>query len=425
MLTGEVISQYENYINLEGGDFFDMGDGLRVNWGAFQKVPFPLELSMNHCSHQCPYCFSNLNKPDRKFDPKQVMNLLTNIKKSKTLEGEYLRAGYAVVASNHVDPFADSNWRFFLPIAEVLTELNIPIAFQTRGGKGIEEAMEFLPRSGWYVTLNYWDDDIRKKVEPASTSIPHRWELIEKIKARGDEVNIGINPAIPEYLPLEHAYKLIEKAYELGVNGVWIETLHFSRSQLRNMKLQWKQQLGAKTLKLHKPAKKPPKQLFDYFMKIRAIAQEVGIPYYSDSQGNYSDFGKRVNDIYPNRLPTGQEWVNHVHEQGWTKEKIITFDEYWEFHKDRYPEGIHNIGNYVCTVANEIYRTYQGRWSNWMTYKDLLKMVWQNPLMPTCPVNTPPFAYHIDENGKLICDDEDLPVMGFWPEYQDFTLEAI
>lgn len=423
-LTGEIISTHENYIQLEGGDFFDMGDGLRVNWGALQISSYNLELSMNYCSHQCPYCFSNLNKPERKFDPKQVMNLLSNLKKSKTLEAQFLREGFPVVASNHVDPFADSNWRFFLPIAEAFTEMGIPIALQTRGGKGIDEFLEFSPKTGWYITLNYWDDETRKKVEPSATSIPHRWELIEKLRSLGHEVTIGINPAIPAHLPPSHAEKIIEKAISLDVDGILIEVLHFSRKQLKQMKPQWKRQLGADTLRLHRPAKQQPKPLFDYFLKLRSIAHELGAPYWSGMQGNYSGFGDRTYKLYKT-WPTLQSWVNHAHKQGWDSSKVITFSEYWDFFKPHFPEGKHNIGNFICTIANEIYRTYPGKWTNWITYEDLYKTIWSNPLMRTCPVNSPPFAYHCDNQGDMILDDDGLPVMGFWPEYQEFTQELV
>ena len=35
-------------------------------WGELFVSPAPLEMTLNHCSHACAYCFANLNDPQRR-----------------------------------------------------------------------------------------------------------------------------------------------------------------------------------------------------------------------------------------------------------------------------------------------------------------------------------------------------------------------
>ena len=52
--------------------------------GEFMLVPEALDVSHNWCSHNCGYCFANLNKPDRRIDPQKLFNQITNFRHQKT-----------------------------------------------------------------------------------------------------------------------------------------------------------------------------------------------------------------------------------------------------------------------------------------------------------------------------------------------------
>lgn len=123
------------------------GDSISVYYGEFLTSPCPLELSFNFCSHKCLYCFANLGKPGRFADVGRTLRLLQECDNRTTLEASLLRQRYPVVVSNRVDPFAASNHRQSLPVLRVMAGLGIPVAIQTRGGTGVDEALEFLPPS--------------------------------------------------------------------------------------------------------------------------------------------------------------------------------------------------------------------------------------------------------------------------------------
>src|SRR5690606_21636035 len=111
-------------------------------------------------------CFANLNKPDRRFDEKKTFNQILKFRQSKTLTGKFMREKYPVLASNLVDVFAKNNYKHFLEIYRILQKESIPIAFQTRGGHGVDEVLKTLPPSYWYISLTSHDDKLIKAIEP-------------------------------------------------------------------------------------------------------------------------------------------------------------------------------------------------------------------------------------------------------------------
>lgn len=133
------------------------GDGLKVFFGEFGILPVPLELSGNWCSHSCSYCFVNAAVPQRQLDLKSVMSLLSNMDKRTGLDARLLRMRYPVNISNHIDPFSESNHKHMIPIMELMTGLDIPIYFQTRGGNegAIAKTLDFIKPSAFYVSIRH------------------------------------------------------------------------------------------------------------------------------------------------------------------------------------------------------------------------------------------------------------------------------
>lgn len=143
-------------------------------YGEFLVQPFPLDLALNYCSHKCAYCFANLNKPGRKADLHGIVRQIDRMHDHENLTARLLREGYPVVMSNKVDPFAASNYKLTLPLLKLFKAKGIPVAFQTKGGKGIEDALKLVAPSYWYVSIAFQDDAIRRKIEPGAPSIDER-----------------------------------------------------------------------------------------------------------------------------------------------------------------------------------------------------------------------------------------------------------
>ena len=384
------------------------GDTITTFWGEFLMQPTPLEASFNWCSHNCAYCFANLNKPDRAADLKATENLLEKFQNRKTIEAKLLQQGYGVLISNRVDPFATSNYREAVPIMRRMTELNIPIAIQTKGGKGIDEALSFLKPSCWYITITTLNDDIRRQIEPGAPSIDSRFELIEKLTALGHVVYVGLNRWTAEWCPLNEAKALLQRAKDCGAFGVWTEVLHFNWKQVRNMPDRDKAAIGETVIKRASKRSHDPIE-FDQWIELQQAAREIGLEVFSMNQGDRSNYFEPYKTLYPKSFETLQGFINRCHDTE-LGQRLISFEDFASVILPTLPEGVLNVGHYVGATAHAFCK--QEGWSNWMTYSDLLKILWQHPKIKGSPARAACFAYAA-KNGESLLDAEGLPYLVF------------
>ncbi|MBE9178694.1 radical SAM protein [Oculatella sp. LEGE 06141] len=403
------------------------GDSISVYYGELLISPLPLEASFNWCSHNCHYCFANLNQPDRRADIKATMRLLSDYHNRQTLEAKLLQQGYGVLISNRVDPFATSNFQQSIPVMRTMTELGIPIALQTKGGRGIEEALEFLPPSCWYVSIAMLDDDLRARLEPGAPSIGDRLSLLETLTSRGHTVNVGLNPWTPEWLPLEQAPKLLKRLKDCGVHGVWTETIHFNYKQLRNMPQRGREAIGESIIKRAQKRNPDPDE-FQQWLELRQMVTDVGLEVFSAGQPNRSNYFEPYHQLYPKTFGVLQDFVNWCHDRQLQTTDLISFNEFADFLCPKFPKGKLCIGHYVGATAHQVCREAEN-WSNWMTYRDLLQMVWSDARIKASPARAACFAYAAkrDSSGGWIqlVDDHNLPYLAFNPDgFSDYYAEV-
>lgn len=413
------------------------GDTFTTFYGEFLVSPIGLELSLNYCSHSCAYCFANLNSqsrhdrqgsPLRYADVKGTMNLLKDYQNRDSLEAYWLKEGYPVLISNKVDPFANSNYRTSLPIMEMMTELDIPIALQTKGGRGVDEALEFLKPAVWYISIEFNDDALSRQVNPAAPSIESRYELISKVIAKGHQVVVGVNPLASEWAP--EPAKIFQRCKDLGVWGVWLSLLHFNRDQAAIARKQGI--IPEAMLERYKKSKKHNPETLEFFIKTRQSAREHGLEVYTGFQSTYSRYWDVYKKIYPKLLPTLQDWVNHCWESGWDKNRLITFQEFADFFEPQLPKGRLALGHYIGSINRQVTQEAES-WTNWMTFRQLLHWAWREPRLSFNPVNSPGFAYVGNENWQpkdkaarnLLRDNRGNPYMSFWQQHQEFLGEEI
>lgn len=348
------------------------------------------------------------------------MNLLQQQHQRDSMEAFWLREGYPVVLSNKVDPFSNSNFRTALPLIELMAGLDIPMMFQTKGGRGIDQALDLIPPSLWYITIEFSDPELCRHVEPAAPSIESRYELIAQLRQRGHEVVLGLNPLSIEWCPKPEV--ILQRCKDLGVHGVWTELLHFNKDQAAIARSHGK--IPEDMLRRYTAHRKPNPEAFAHFLRTRQIAREIGLEVYSGGQTTYSRFFDAYRRVYPKLLPTMQDWVNHAHEQGWDESRLLSFDDFVDFFLPMlpHPEQKLRLGHYFGATCHQIPREMGSAWSNWMTWRELLELTWKDRRVKWSPVKMPGFAYISDGQGGLQCDRSGMPYMAFWPQYQEFLL---
>jgi DNA repair photolyase len=365
-------------------------------FGEFLINPAPLDVAINYCSHKCGYCFANLNAPGRKYDERRTRNLLTNVATSQSLAGELLRQRYPVLMSNRVDPFATVNYRHTLTLLSELGRLSVPVTFQTRGGRGIDDALGMIGQSVWYVSIPYLDDELRRRLEPGAPPIPQRFELIHQLREAGHVVMVGINPLVREWLP--NPLPLLEMLAGAGVWGVWVERLHLNRAQVIQMSATERAAIGGEIIGRAGRYKSDDIDL-KYFHRVRAMAARLGLAVYSHGQPNPSNYWEPFTALYPKRFPTWQGFINYLHANN---SPLVTFDQFSEWMGGRLPMGKLPLGYYLGATSRDVYR--RRNVPRMMTYLDLLEIVWDDPKTKFSPVRGAAFAFVRDGNGHQLVD---------------------
>lgn len=397
-------------------------DSLSVYWGGFLfNGCSPLEVSLNRCSHNCVYCFANLNKPERKTNAKQMFNLLADYENRETYAAYLLREKYAVTISNHVDPFAGSNWFQFLPLLEMLTELGIPVTLLTRFGKRewVEEALDILEGkpTAFYVSIPTLDNDLAKKCEPGAPPPTERLAFVEQVIARGHKVTVGVNPVIPDWVPDPQAFT--DRLKQAGVWGVWLNKIHLSQRQVERMTDREKAAFGDENLTM---ALAPTKysQVQRAYDELKAAAKQSGLQTYTGQQKERSDFFHWEKQLVGKSFPMMQDFVNWAHDNLQEGDSI-----YWSTFRDFFvpqlPSGEWGLRDHLnAAVIPQV--LYGKHIPQRMTYEQLLWHVWQHKETLFCPANVKCFAWAADKaagskNTWYRHEDSDgNPILTFQPQ---------
>lgn len=219
-------------------------------YGEFMWHPIPLELSFGKCTHGCRYCFVDANHKGGKplqCKTNSIVNLIADYRNRETLTARLLQDGYPVTVSNRVDPFCKGLYKRMLPIISLMSMAGIPIYFQTKGGYGIDDVLEYLPPSVWYITIETLDDDVIKRISNAPPA-SDRLLLIEKLIERGHEIQVGINPYVPEWNC--DIARMGEELLSRGVKEIVLQNLHFSSRRAKILEDKDIQALGEDVIKL-------------------------------------------------------------------------------------------------------------------------------------------------------------------------------
>lgn len=326
--------------------------------GEMFITPIPLHLSLNYCSHKCSFCFANLNNPGRTADVKKIQSQLKNYNNQNNIAAQLMREKRPVLISNTVDPFATSNYEISRSVIEQLSNLDIPVAIQTRGASipKADEAMQWVIEntnpSVWYVSITTTSEDTRKKLEPGAPSIDHRFKLVERLLKAGHKVIVAPNPYLKEWIPDLKGY--IKHFYKLGIRHSWIGTMHFNVNQLKNMPDRDKSSLGD----LARVRKK--KEISEDFLSAKSTIGEIGAEFpdynfFLGLDGKENHFFDLYHETYNhNTFPVFSDFYNWV-----TKNKsqgdIITFAELMGVFGDKLPSGEHNFSGLAYSAKRADY----------------------------------------------------------------------
>lgn len=342
--------------------------------GEFTISPIPTELTLNFCSHKCAYCFANLNNPNREVDIAALISQIKNHGNQNNLTAFFLKEKYPIVFSNKVDPFALSNYRQSLSILELFAHYELPVCFQTKGGSGVDEALDLINPSKWYISISMMDDSVRKKIEPGAPTISSRFALIEKLLSQGHSVSVGVNPLVEEWCPTEEAEELLKTLKGIGVIDLWVEGLHFNHRQVAGMSQKEKDACGADVIS--RACKKSSRLDEAYLKWFCSEANNFGFNTFSMNQPLHSHYFDSYHKTYPGRtLKTHQDFINKLIDEGIDRE--IKFSDYYEFMRSNFFEDrFSDCDGYVYSIARNIHKKLPERIRS---FREILRTYWNYP----------------------------------------------
>lgn len=363
---------------------------LQQYHGEFLINPVPLEMSMSPCSHACAYCFSRRAGYRGWTGYKSFAKTLDRALSGQSDNGlsRLLRDRYPVCLSNRSDPFSRSNQADTAQVLAALNANDIPVFFQTKGGVGAIEAAEKQPKSVWYVSISFWDDSKRVEMEPGAPTIAERIELIRRLRSLGHEVLVGINPLVPAWLGDDYK-PLLDACAQMGVWGILVQRLHLA-PESRCISTEREREVLAPYFA---DARKRTRTIEtrDYARAVLAYCDSLGLHHYPPNiETIKTEFYDVFSKVYQKTFPTNQDFLDWCVDNKAIGDEV-TFDEYYNVLKSKLPEGLWNLDHNVHTVARNIASGDQ-KIPRYMTYKDLLKIIWGESKHSCCPANYPCFS---------------------------------
>lgn len=309
--------------------------------------PVGLEMSQNACGHNCFYCFATLKDSRRKFDSKKFANQMNNLTKSETFLAKKIRDKYPFVFSNNTDPFASNNINLTKATLPILLDLEIPIFFQTKTGKGMFEAIQDVPPSTFYISVTSMDDVISKEVERQAPVISERLEAIDRLISMGHHVIVGINPLAKEWLPEKDFVELIDLLRSKGIKSFPIGNLYFRKQEIE------------KVAKFNKAGVNPT----DYIKTgvANAYFQHIIKNYHAKGliTPNMPFYCEGIKHFLPNhykRILTIFDFINHIIDKHKGEIVDITFEDYFNFFKDcGFMEEGWKFDQYLFAISSKLW----------------------------------------------------------------------
>jgi DNA repair photolyase len=384
---------------------------IRAYTGEYLTSPVAVHLGLNWCTHNCFYCFANLNNPERRADYSDVNSLLRNVAQRnahlKNLPTRLVLAGHPILASNDSDPFAKSNYQQLAPIWEAFQDMGVSMVFQTRGGDQAIATLEKAKPTMVYVSFTSDQEATIKRAEPGAPSHAARKALILAAKAAGHHVVVGLNPFVPEWW--DNFEDFAGWLAEHGFGHVWFGELHLNHMQVANIREKAKEDFAqviefAQARKRHDPG----------IAVARWHMEQAGINVFSGATSSKGMFWQPYFDLGFPFFPTLDHFFAELREEG--PVVAFTFDAFnaWA---DPHPELTETSAfkDYLVSIGRSLRNV--GFPDKAYSFKEVHEVLWMIDRFPTKMRHDDIFL--LSEDGTVLTDDNDRPILVYAPGRTD------
>lgn len=373
-----------------------------VFYSEFLIHPAPIEYSGNACTHNCAYCFSNIRCPVRHSDVAQTVRIFSGKTKSKSLLKFLVDEKYPVCMCNRSDPFSKSNIVDTKAVLSVVNHIENGIFFQTKGGDREDEAIEIIrdrKNVVMYITMTTIRDEISRRIEPGAPLPSQRIKLAEKAKGLGWTVIIAVNPCLESWMPQSDLEWLESKMEKIGVRHFIFQKLKLNSVDVKGFSDFRRKCFTDEELKIALTGK-------DAYFQTQVERQiskglyplAFGMPY-------GTDFFDEVNKTLGRAMNGNYAFFNSCFSSG---REFFWFEDYLN---SIIGENVDLLEYCGSDAQKYILGQHRGVWKDSYsakeakTFKDVLRIFWNNKRMPGSPQNNFLFQRVTDEkddNGNIL-----------------------
>lgn len=377
---------------------------LRLYTGEYLIAPYLLHFGGNWCTHNCQYCFANLNKPDRMAEVTDIAKLYKWYDTgSTTMEFELLKRGHPLMMSNDADPCSKSNWAVFSAVHDASKALGFRMVYQTRGGmREAEDRIVNDAPTTVYVSLTTDREDIRKKFDPGAPTHEQRMDFVRRLREAGHFVIIGLNPLIPSWWRDQPA--TLGRLANMGIGHIWHQAVHLSRFQVAAMRDTQKASLG-EFIAYAQAKSEPDRQAYDDALQ---ACRDAGMNLFcggvSERLGFWDSYFKDCGFPF---VPTLDAWLRDCAKASGGKPLATSLDAFNEWADLELPkravwkEFLNPIGRSIRNLGEKVEEA--------KCQADVHRFLWRIEDFPTT-LERVEFA-RITKDGGICCDEQGVPLM--------------
>lgn len=190
-----------------------------------------LDYSLNlyrGCQHNCAYCYApNILKISREKWG-DIVDVKTNI--PLVLSKEIRKKKQGVVGISTVtDPYQpiEKKYRLTRYCLEQLLKYDFPINVQTKSSLVVRDTdlLSRFSKVEVMVSIGTLNDNERKLLEPKSSSIQRRLEVLREFSNVGVQTSVFFGPIYPT-LQINDIPEIIDTFIEYGATEIWIDSLN-------------------------------------------------------------------------------------------------------------------------------------------------------------------------------------------------------
>ena len=383
---------------------------LRPFTGEYLMSPIALHYGMNWCSHNCFYCFANLNNPSRRSEFGSIATMLSRIingKETKQIIDAMVRGGHRVMLSNDSDPFAKSNHVQFAEVKNALESVGVQLSLQTRGGEKAEETLLSLKPTLVYISFTSDNESLIKQAEGGAPTFASRKALALAAKSAGHHVVIGMNPYQPEWW--NDPYAFIDWLVEHGFGHVWFGTMHISHKQAINIKPAKAQQFAEVIKNAAKRNARPDDIAVNH---VRQSLEQVGINVFEHGRSTGKYFWKPYFDLGGAWMPTTDEFFSRLDDVAEGNPLAVSFDVFHQWANQVLPtHESSQFKDYLVSFGRAIRSS--GEKGHAYSFSDVHEYYWRITDYPT-PLRSDYLGY-LSLDNTILTDDQGRDVYVYDP----------